>query len=211
VTVVGVAGDTRQYGLDREPADEIYVPLAQYTALGVSLLVRTAADPLAMAERLREAVYDVDPEQPMYDVQTLEQVRADSLSSPRLTTLLLGLFAALALVITLTGLSGVMALAVNQRRHEIGLRMALGATPWNVLRLVMRQGMLLVAAGVALGVVGAVALADLISGLLFGVEPTDAVTYLAVSLVFIGVAATACFMPARRATAIDPMMALRSD
>jgi putative ABC transport system permease protein len=211
VAIVGVVGDAKQRGLDREPTDELYAPFAQNPLLGASLLVRTASDPMSMAHQMRDAVYEVDPQQPVTDVQTLEQVRAESLASPRLTAALLGLFAALALIITATGISGVMALWVSQRTHEIGIRMALGATQGKVLRMVLGQGMTLVLAGLAAGAAGALALNHVLSGMLFGVAPTDPLTYVAVALVLVTAAAMACFAPARRATAIDPMVALRTD
>ncbi len=210
LTIVGVVGDVRQYGLDREPADEIYVPLAQAGFAG-NLLVRTAVDPMSIAKLMREAVYEVDPDTAVDRVQTLEQVRSDAVASPRLTAILLAMFAGLALVITAAGIAGVMALSVNQRTHELGVRLALGATPGKVLGMVMRQGMSFVLVGLSVGVAGALLLGRLMSALLFAVEPTDPVTFMAVALVLIAVAAAACFVPARRVTSIDPMLALRSE
>jgi putative ABC transport system permease protein len=210
LTIVGVVGDVRQYGLDREPADEIYVPLAQ-AGFGGNLLVRTAADPLSVAKLMREAVYEVDPETAVDRVQTLEQVRSDAVASPRLTAILLAMFAGLALVITAAGIAGVMALSVNQRTHELGVRLALGATPGKVLGMVMREGMSFVLVGLSVGVAGALLLGRLMSSLLFAVAPTDPVTFLAVAAVLIAVAAVACLVPARRVTSIDPMLALRSE
>ena len=210
LTVVGVVGDVRQYGLDREPPDEIYIPLAQ-AQFGGNLLVRTAADPMSIAKLMREAVYEVDSDTAVDRVQTLEQVRNDAVASPRLTAILLAMFAGLALVITAAGIAGVMALSVNQRTHELGVRLALGATPGKVLRMVMREGMSFVLVGLSVGLVGALLLGRLMSALLFAVEPTDPITFLAVASVLIGVAAAACFVPARRVTSIDPMLALRSE
>jgi putative ABC transport system permease protein len=210
LTIVGVVGDVRQYGLDREPIDEIYVPLAQ-AGFGGSLLVRTAADPMSVVKLMREAVYDADSDTAIDRVQTLEQVRSDAVASPRLTAILLGMFAALALLITAAGIAGVMALSVNQRTHELGVRLALGATPGRVLGMVVRQGMTFVLVGLSLGVVGALVLGRLMSTLLFGIAPTDPITFLSVAFVLIAVAAIACFVPARRVTSIDPMLALRSE
>ena len=210
LTIVGVVGDVRQYGLDREPADEIYVPLTQ-AGFGGSLLIRTAADPMSVAKLMREAIYEVDSDTAVDRVQTLEQVRSDAVASPRLTALLLTMFAGLALVITAAGIAGVMALSVNQRTHELGVRLALGATPGTVLGMVMRQGMSFVLIGLSVGVAGALLLGRLMSSLLFAVEPTDPITFLAVALVLIAVAAAACFVPARRVTSIDAMLALRSE
>ena len=210
VTIIGIVGDVKQYGLNRDASDELYRPLAQNLFVS-SLLVRTSADPMSMARLMREAIYEVDPETAVDNIQTLERVRSESLASPRLTTVLLGMFAALALVITAAGIAGVMALSVSQRTHELGVRMALGATSARVMAMVMRQGMTLVVAGLALGVVGALALTQLMSALLFSVEPSDPITFLAVALVLIAVAAVSCFLPARRVTTIDPMIALRSE
>jgi putative ABC transport system permease protein len=210
VTIVGVVGDVRQYGLNREPTDELYRPLRQTSGAG-NLLVRTAVAPAVMIQQLRQAVYAVDPENAIDQVQTLESARNESIASPRLTTVLLGLFAALALLITAAGIAGVMALTVSQRTHEIGIRMALGASASSVLRLVLRQGLTLVLIGLALGMAGAFALTRLMSTLLFAVEPTDPLTWLAVALTLAAVAALACFAPARRATLIDPLTALRSE
>jgi predicted permease len=210
LTVVGLVGDVRQYGLDREPPDEIYVPLPQAGFAG-NLLVRTAADPMSIAKLMREAVYEVDSDTAVDRVQTLEQVRSDAVASPRLTAILLAMFAGLALVITAAGIAGVMALSVNQRTHELGVRLALGATPGKVLRMVMRQGMSFVLIGLSVGLGGALLLGRLMSSLLFAVEPTDPITFLAVAFVLIAVAAAACFVPARRVTSIDPMLALRSE
>jgi ABC-type antimicrobial peptide transport system permease subunit len=209
-TVVGIVGDVKQYGLDREPTDEIYVPLAQ-SGFANNLLVRTAADPMSIASLMREAVYEIDRETAIDRVQTLEHVRSDAVASPRLTAILLAMFAGLALVITAAGIAGVMALSVSQRTHELGVRLALGASPSRVLGMVMRQGMSYVLAGLSIGIAGALLLGRLMSSLLFAVEPTDPLTFLAVSVALIAVAAAACFLPARRVTSIDPMLALRSE
>jgi putative ABC transport system permease protein len=208
--VVGVVGDVKQYGLDREATDELYVSHAQNPGAS-RLLVRTATAPMAMAELMRQVVYDIDPETAVDDVQTLEHVRDESLASPRLTALLLGLFAALAMVITAAGIAGVMALTVTQRTHEIGVRMALGATSANVITMVVRQGMTLVAIGLAVGAAGAFALGRMMTALLFAVTPGDPLTFGAVASVLIIVAAMSCLLPARRVTMIDPMLALRAE
>ncbi|HST23552.1 MAG TPA: FtsX-like permease family protein, partial [Blastocatellia bacterium] len=210
VTIVGIVGDVKQYGLGSQITDELYSPVAQNFG-GNTLLFRTASDPLMMARVMRELVYDVDPDTAVDNVQTLEQVRAESLASPRLTTILMSLFAGLALVITSAGIAGVMALSVSQRTNELGIRMALGATSGRVMAMVMRQGMTMVVTGLGLGVVGALGLTRLMTSLLYLVEPTDPVTFLAVGTVLIAVAALSCFIPARRVTTIDPMIALRSE
>ena len=162
-----------------------------------------------MAGQVSAAVHAIGPEQPVDRFQTLEQVRQGTMESPRLTALLLALFAALAVAITATGIAGVISFSVGQRTQEFGIRMALGAAPREVLGMVLRQGMVLVAVGLALGVTGALLATRLMSRLLYEVAPTDPATYLAVSLLLCGAAAAACFVPARRATAVDPMVALR--
>jgi predicted permease len=209
-TVVGVVGDVKQYGLDRAPAEEVYRPLAQSPLLGGHVLLRTAGLPHALQAGLRDAVRAIDPEQPVYGVRTLEETRADSLAPRRLTATLLGLFALLALVITATGIAGLIAFSVSRRTHEIGIRMALGAVPGNVLWMVLQQGAALVLAGLVLGIAGALAFTRVLSNLLFEVQPTDPLTFLAVIATLLAVAAVACLLPARRATAIQPMVALRS-
>ncbi len=210
VTIVGVVGDSKSYGLNQEPVDEVYVPIAQAGGAGY-LLVRTTAEPLSIVRQVRSAVYEIDRETAIDHVSTLEAERSEALASPRLTTILLGLFAALALVITATGLAGVIALSVSQRTHELGIRLALGASPHQILLLVLRQGLQLVLLGLGLGFVGAFVLTRVMANLLFAVAPTDPLTWLAVSLALLAVAVLACFLPARRVTLIDPLQALRSE
>ena len=172
--------------------------------------MRTTGSPLALSRIVREAVHGIDPDQPIDRFQTLDQARSNALASPRLTATLLSLFAALALAVTSAGLAGVMAFTVGERTHEFGIRIALGALPDAVLHLVLRQAMALVAAGLALGLVGAHLLARLMSSLLFEANATDPPTFLAMSVVLVTVALLASFFPARRATTVDPMIALRS-
>jgi len=207
-TIVGVAGDVKQFSLEQEAVEELYIPFAQSPGIS-SVLVRASRDPGGLEREVRSAVYTIDPEQSIYDFRTLENVRSESLAPKRLTTTLIGLFAAIALVITAAGLAGVMALSVSQRTQEIGIRMALGATPESVLRMVLGQALRLVALGLVAGVAGALALAHLMRGLLYGVAPTDPLTYAAVALVLLVSAALACYAPARRAATIEPMRALR--
>jgi putative ABC transport system permease protein len=210
IEIVGIAGDVRQYGLASAPPDEIYLAMPQFPMLAGSLLVRTAGSPLSLQRLVSATVHSIDPDQPVDRFRTLEQVRSNSLASPRLTATLLSLFAALALAVTCAGLAGVMAFTVGERRQEFGIRMALGAEPRSVLRLVLGQAMRLVLAGLALGLVGAHLLARLMAGLLFEVRATDPPTFLAMSVVLVAVALVASFVPARRATTVDPMAALRS-
>jgi putative ABC transport system permease protein len=210
LTIVGVVGDSREFGLEREPFGQVYVPLAQRPD-GANLLVRTSADPEAFAEVMRSAIHEIDSETAIDRVQTLERVRTDATASPRLTAILLGLFAILALAITASGIAGVMTLTVNQRTHEIGVRLALGATPGRVVAMVVSKGVMLVLIGVLLGSAASLALAQGISTLLFGVGPNDPLTIAGVALVLLMAAGWSCFLPARRVTAIDPITALRSE
>ncbi len=210
MTIVGVVGDARHCGLDREPADEIYGPVRQVGGAQY-LLVRTASEPTNLVRQLRQTIYELDGETAIDLVNTLAEVRSESLASPRLTAVLLTLLAALALVITAAGIAGVMSLSVTQRTHELGIRLALGATQSRVLWLVLRQGMALVSIGLAIGTAGALALTRLMTTLLFAVEPSDPLTFLAVSLVLAVAAAVMCYVPARRVTTIDPILALRGE
>jgi predicted permease len=209
-TIVGVVGDTRQYGLADPPVDQAFVSLDQFPWLSTTCLLRTTIEPSRMERVVRSAVHAVGPDQPVDRFRTLEQVHAGALASPRLTAILLSLFAGLALLITATGIAGVIGFSVGQRSQEFGIRMALGALPQGVQRMVLRQGMRPVAAGLALGLAGAIVVTRLWASLLYEVSPTDPPTYFVVAFVLAVVAALACFVPARRATAVDPMVALRS-
>jgi putative ABC transport system permease protein len=191
--------------------DEIYVPLAQSPFLDAVLTIKTAAEPMSIARGIIELLYAVDPSQPAARVRSLEQIRAESVEAPRLTTNLLGLFALLALAIAATGIGGVMALAVGQRRHEIGVRMAVGARPGEILRMILGQGMALALAGVGLGLFGALWITRLLQQLLFEVTPTDPLTYVGVAVVLGLAALVACYVPARRAARVDPIIALRTE
>ena len=209
--IVGVVGDARRYRLDEAPRDAIYLPFLASPGFGTTVLVRTSGDPLPLARGVESIVARLDPEVPFYRVRSFDDVRAEALASPVLTTMLLSLFATLALLITATGVGGVIAYSVSQRTHEIGIRMALGAEPRKVMSMLMRQGMTSVVVGLVLGGAAALAFSRVMSGLLYGVEPTDPYCFLGSAIVFIGVAALACFLPSRRATTIDPMVALRTN
>src|SRR5205085_5552356 len=165
----------------------------------------------ALMRELRDAIHRADPQQPITAIETLEQVRHNALSSPRLMATLLALFAALALVITAAGIGGVLAFTVSQRTQEIGIRMALGASRGAVLQMVLRQGLLQVLIGLAGGTIAALFLVRLMKEVLYGVSPTDPLTFLAVAAVLLAVAAFACLLPARRATAVNPIAALRAN
>ena len=207
---MGVVGDVRHYGLESEPTDEVYLPFAQLPIRESTFLVRTTADPGAMARRIGEEVLAIDAGQPVANVQTLEEVRGEALANPRLTTTLILLFALLALCITAAGLGGVVAFSVSQRTQEIGVRMALGAGRAEVLGMVLREGLRLVGLGLVLGALAAVLLGRLITGLLFHVETTDPLTFAGMALVLVLIAAAACLVPARRAATVDPLVALRA-
>ena len=208
-TIVGVVGDVRDTSLAVTPVDSIYAPLAQAPLLVANLLVRSSVPPLALARSVRAAVYATDPEQPVTQVRTLEEVRSESLATPRLTTLLLSSFSLLALLITATGLMGVMAVSVSERTREIGLRIAIGASRGRVVGMVLAQGLGLVLAGTALGAGSALALVGLMSRLLYEVRPTDPPTFLLASVLLPAVAVVACLLPAQRAAGVAPLVALR--
>ncbi len=208
--IVGVVGDVKQYGLDKDPIDTAYAPLVQQPN-GNTLLIKTAGDPLSYGTQLRNAVFAVDPDQPITGLKTLEELRGDSLAATRLTSILLGLFAALALIIAATGLSGVTALLVSQRTREIGIRLALGAQRGEVLSMVVRQSMRVILIGLGAGVIGALLTSHLIGKLLFKTTATDPLTFVGVALVLLTVALAASYLPARRVTRVNPMIALRSE
>jgi putative ABC transport system permease protein len=209
--IIGVIGDVHQHGLDSAPTDFIYLPFAQYPQNGPALMARTQGDPMAVARAVVQRLYEVDPNQPAGRIQSLEQYRADSIAAPRLTANLLGLFALLALAIAAAGIGGVMALAVSQRTHEIGVRMAIGARPAEIVRMILSQGMGLALAGVIIGVAAAFALTSAVKSFLFGVTPNDPATFLGVAAVLTAAALAACYLPARRAAQVDPLRALRTE
>ncbi len=211
ITIVGVVANARQQ-YDSPPVDEIHLALRNGNPLTAgAIVVRTKAAPGALTQSLREAIRRVDPQQPITRIETLEQVRTKALASPRLIATLLGLFALLALAITAAGIGGVLAFSVSQRTQEIGIRMALGASRAEVMRMVLRQGLTLVLLGLAAGTVAALFLVRLMKGLVAGASPNDPLTFIAVTLLLLLVAIVACVIPARRATRVDPINALRAN
>jgi len=208
-SVVGVVGDVRHSALTSEPGMELYVSSRQNPPLSMSLVVRTAGDPLSLGSSIRREVSAVDRDLPLFQMQTMESVVAGSLARPRFYMLLLGIFAGVALLLAAIGIYGVIAQTVSQRTHEIGIRMALGAQRRDVLLMVVRQGMALAGAGVAVGLICAFVLTRLMESLLYGVSATDPLTFIAVAAGLVCVALVACWIPARRATRVDPMTALR--
>ena len=208
--IVGVVGDVREFGLDHPPASEFYVPQAQNPS-PAALIVRTATEPLSMTRALTRAVHDVDSQTAVTHTLTIEQARYESMASPRVTTTLLGIFGGLALLIATAGIGGIIALMVSQRVREIGIRIALGARPSSILQMILGKGLLLAGLGVAIGIVGAMALAGLVKSLLFEVPPTDVFTFGAVGLTLLIAAAVASFLPAKRAASVNPNVALRAE
>jgi putative ABC transport system permease protein len=211
--IVGVVSDVKGGSLNQPTPSLVYAPLTQHRREGWSnnlmLAVQTSTAPEALTSAIREQVRGLDPDQPVTSVRTMDQLLSRTLSEAKFSLLLFGLFAALALVLAAIGIYGVMATAVTQMTHEIGLRMALGAQKRDVLRLVIGQGMTLVLIGVASGLASAVALTRLMSTLLFGVSTTDPMTLALITLLLGAVALLACYLPARRATKVDPLVALR--
>jgi predicted permease len=212
-TIVGVVGDVRQAGLDLDPLAEIYFPYGfDNGMLGDAVLVlRTAVPPGGLADEVRAAVRKIDPTLPLYDVLSMEEVISRSLASRRLNLWLLGLFAGMALVLAATGLYGVISYLVAQRTREIGVRMALGAQTWSVIGLVMRQAAGLTGAGIAVGLAGALAFASVLKSLLYGVSARDPLTYAALAALLAVVALTATWLPAWRASRLDPLLAIRRE
>jgi putative ABC transport system permease protein len=207
--VVGIARDVRHYGLARPPEPELYFPYRQGPMDLVCLAVRTTQDPEALGKSLREAVWAIDADQPVLGLMSLERLAAESVTLQRVSTHLIGFFAAVALLLAALGIYGVMAYAVTQRIPEIGVRVALGASARQVLGLVLREGMGLAALGAAVGLAASLALTRLLSSLLFGISATDPASFAGVLLLVATAAFLACFIPARRAMRVDPMVALR--
>jgi putative ABC transport system permease protein len=210
-TIVGVVRDVKQYGPDKPSSMGLYVPHAQYPVPFMTLVARTSGNPAEMIGTVRKTVQGLDADQVPTNVATMEDVMKNSIQSRRFPMFLLGGFAALALALAAVGIYGVMSYVVAQRTHEIGIRMALGAGTGNVLRLIVGNGLWLAIMGVLLGAVGAFGLTRLMKSLLFGVVPTDVSTFVVVAIGLIAVALVACYIPARRATKIDPLTALRNE
>jgi putative ABC transport system permease protein len=209
--IVGVVGNNRHAALQAEPLPTVFLANVQEPSYIASLVVRTSGDPLSVAAALREQVRAVDPDQGLLAVEPMEGVLSAAVARPRLQAVLLGAFAVLALVMACLGLYGVLAYSVEQRRREVGVRVAIGASPREILRLVVGEGLRLTATGLAVGVVLALGLTRYLTTLLFGVQPTDPLVYLGVGALLLAVAVGASFAPARRAMRLDPVVALRED
>jgi putative ABC transport system permease protein len=210
-TVVGVVSDVRQSGLAGDVMAEVYSPELEDAGSELSFVLRVTGEPAGLISAVRGVVAEVEPNQAIHNVMTMEQRLANATTSRRLNTVLLGSFAGLALLLAVVGIYGVMSYAVTQRRREIGVRMAMGAQTGDVLRLVIGEGMKLVLSGALLGLGGALALTRLLKTLLFGVSATDPLTFIAVAALLIIVASLACWIPARRATKVNPIIALRHE
>lgn len=207
--IVGVVSDVRNRNLSSELREGYFVPAAQIPFNQMTMIVRTTNDPHSLITAVQNEVHSMDQELPVYSVKTMDEYISATVAAPRFNATLLVIFAAVALVLTIVGLYGVMSYSVAQRTNEIGIRMALGAQAGDVLRLIVSQGFKLVLLGLALGLAGAFALMSIISSLLFGVTWKDPFTFVIVAVLLAFVALLACYIPARRATRLDPLSALR--
>jgi putative ABC transport system permease protein len=208
-TVVGVVGDAKQFWLDEEKIPQVYDSYSQDPGLFATAVIRTSVEPTSLTEPLRQAIWKVDPDQPMWKIRTVKFLVDRNTADRKFLMALMGIFAMLALLLTSIGLYGVVSYLVNQRTQEIGIRMALGAQVADIMTMILKQGMVMVLTGVALGLAAAWMLTRLMSRLLYQVSATDPATFSSIALLLIVVAFFACFIPARRATRVDPLTALR--
>ncbi|HKB64546.1 MAG TPA: FtsX-like permease family protein [Pyrinomonadaceae bacterium] len=207
--IVGVVADIRNLELREESAPEFYLSAQQDSFANMFLVVRTSVEPTGVAGAIRQAAAEVDKSAAVSDIKTMDHIVSAAVTQPRFNLFLLGLFSGIALLLSAAGIYGVTAYSVAQRTHEFGIRMALGAQVGDVLRMIIRQGMLLISIGVALGLAVSFALTRLLRSLLFGVSVTDPLTFVAITVLLTLVALIACYVPARRATKVDPLTALR--
>ncbi len=210
LTVLGVVGRVKMEGLSQDSNRvQGYFPFAQVPNSDMTMVVKASADPNQLIAAARQQVKAIDADQPIYSIRTMDEIRAESVAPERLNLTLLSVFAGIALVLAIVGIYGVMSYAVTQRTHEIGIRMAIGAQPRDVFRMVIGQGMMLALIGVGFGLIGAFALTRLMASMLFGVKPTDPVTFAGIAVLLTAVALVACYIPGRRATKVDPVVSLR--
>jgi putative ABC transport system permease protein len=207
--IVGVAANIRSLELREEATPEFYLSSLQDSFSNMFLVVRTSSEPTSVAASVRRAAAEVDKSAAVSDVRTMERIVDEAVTQPRFNLFLLGLFSGIALLLSAAGIYGVTAYSVTQRTHEFGIRMALGAQVSDVLRMILKQGMLLISAGIAVGLLASFALTRLLRTLLFGVSVTDPLTFVAITLLLTLVALLACYIPARRATKVDSLVALR--
>ena len=207
--IVGVVGNVHHDGLDADPSPTMYVPYRQDIFSSMWLVARTNGDPAQLTSTVRQTVREIDPALPAFSISPLANVISDSVAQRRFSMLLLGLFALIAVFLAAVGLYGVVAYTVSQRTQEIGVRMAVGAGRADVLKMVVGGGMKLALLGVAIGIAGALAVTRVVATMLFGVTPFDPMSYLATAAILLAVAALACYVPARRAMRVDPIVALR--
>jgi putative ABC transport system permease protein len=207
--VVGIVADVYTQGLDRDPKKQVYVPLRQSPTAGMAVVARAESDPIALGSTIQSVIWSVDPEQPIYQLTTMEQIMARAVFLPRLSTTVLAIFAMGALLLAALGIYGVLSYSVSQRTREIGVRMALGATGASTVNLVVRNSLVLIAVGGAFGLVAAVLLARALAGILYGIGPFDLPSFSLAALVLLVAGILASLLPALRATHVDPMVALR--
>ncbi len=209
--IIGVVGDLRDVALSRKPGPMMYVPFAQAPLYGGEVVVRSSSSPSSVAAGIRQTVHSIDKDLPVTDVESFPEAVGASIAQERFRTLLMASFSGIALILAAVGTFGVISYSASQRTHEIGIRIALGAQQGNVLRLILGQGAKLALIGLGAGSAAAFLLTRLMAGLLYGVSATDPLTFGAVGIVLLGVAVTACYIPARRAMRVDPMVALRHE
>ncbi|HEY7545022.1 MAG TPA: FtsX-like permease family protein, partial [Blastocatellia bacterium] len=207
--IVGVVGHVKNYGVNAPSRVEAFFSHEQLPAQMMTLALKTEGDPTAIVAAARNAVHEIDPNLPVYNIRTMNEAVAGTVSNERAVLILLGVFAAVALLLAVLGIYGVISSSVSQRTNEIGVRMALGATRADVLNLVLKQGLILTLIGVGVGIAAALALTRFLSSMLYGVGATDAMTFIAAPVVMAAIALAAIYVPARRATKVDPMIALR--
>ncbi len=210
-TIIGVVGDLRERGLEGDLRRAVYLPAIITIWPDMGLIIHTAGDPMTVVSGIREVMREIDSDLPLSRIQSMEEIAFQSVAARRFNMFLLTIFAVIALILAAAGIYGVMAYSVSQRLSEIGIRVALGAHPWSVLTMIIKQGMVLVMTGVGIGLVGSLALGRLLSNMLFGVSSSDPITFTGVAFFLALTALVSTYIPARRATEVDPVTALRAE